>query len=166
MRDHIKNHPEEAAAIMVAVQSGEFTQKVKDAMTDMLPDYKKLEKIGEEDKLCMLSTWMPMMTPHMWSKVKLAKYGIAKDEKVIHKCWYLMCLETSEAPLPSKSKALLLEIFDLKRDMLEVKPMIAFAKDFTVKWEDCGVYRLCDIVQIDSLQVYSGLKHRFTDLKV
>lgn len=67
LKTPLEAHPEEGAAITVAVQSGEFRAKVGNNK-DYFPDYRKISRISAEDKIVYLTEWLPSTSWRMWQK--------------------------------------------------------------------------------------------------
>ena len=164
VRDHLKTRPEEGPAIVLAVQAGDFRFKVKEVI-DTLPDYKTLARLSEEDKINMMSKWMPMMSAPMWAKVKKAA-GEDDRSSVVHRCFYSMVLESEKSELPTRSRSLLEEIFDIKRKLCKQPQLIVLDANFKIDWGNVGVYMLSGKKSVGTVECYTHLEHKPYNLKV
>lgn len=153
IKSHLELHPEEGAAIMVAIQSGEFKAKAG-ANREFFPDYKKLAKISSDDKVNYLVEWLPSTSIRMWAKASKANADIA------HQVFYAMISESSECPLVTRSKQIFQEMIAAKRAAMKSKPTIAFGDNFAIDWAKHGVYELTSPVEKNGEQVFTMLLHR------
>ena len=163
LREHLKNHPEQGPAILLSVQSGEFEMKRKVA-SDTLPDYKSLARLSEEDKSSMVRDWLPTMTMPMWAKVKKATGSDEAAKQIMHQVWYRLTLESSANELPTRSRLLLKELMDMKREQCKTPPALVFTAGFTLDWARNGVYLLGGLQDTDDEPVYTTLTHTSYDV--
>ena len=166
LKSHLAAPPEEGAAVMIAVQSGEFKVKADSDKSDIMPEYKKNDRIGDEDKMTMLNVWNPALTPGVLTRMKKALYDGKKDEKVIQKAWSLATLEDPQGNLVTRSKSLMLEFYTHKRALMHSKPMVSLNSDFTIDWSQSNIFQLKGVSVVGDKSVYTKLLRKFYDLQV
>jgi hypothetical protein len=167
LRAHLAKFPEEGAAIMVAVQSGEYKVKFEE-VTDIMPDFKKLDRLPDEQKQAMLEEWWPSLTAEVVAKMKRAA-NVAlgkKNDKLISKVFCVAVLEDPASLLATRSRSLIVSLYNHKRTLMPVPPTLVLKPNFTVDWDAMVVFELKGSKKVDDRDVFTTLRHKTYDVEV
>ena len=122
LRNHFKNHPEEAAPLMLAVQAGVY--QVDQKAEVKIVTAKTVDRLPLDFMTAAISVWMPNITPKLWFEIQNAVYDGVKDDGIVKKIFTaLTCASASDA-VPTQKRSLLEEILTAKRASYASRPAI------------------------------------------
>lgn len=143
----------------MSVQNGDFEIKKKES-SYIIPDYKQLARLSEEDKNNIVEGMVPL-TEAMWQKVKNAA-GKDHDKLIVRRCVYRLARESSASEVPTRSRQLLKSIYEGKRATFTTPQTLQFEPNFAINWSNNGLYELGGIQK----KVRQGCLHQWFQLSV
>lgn len=166
IRERLNKHPEQGAAIMLAVQSGVYDGTTTKS-NKFLSDVKRLDKVPDEYKIDCMKAWLKGMSAEVWAKVQKATYENGqKNEQILQQCFRFMALTSEHEPLPTRSRALLKKVLTSHRSLYKTQPKLAIKKNFRIDWAASGVYSLSGEEGTGAAIVYRKVRHNFLDIEV
>lgn len=136
---YLDDHADECTNLWLWISSGAHKKKAAADKGDALPDYKKVGELSQEVCGEILSACFPSLSKMLLTKLSGHKYGGQKDRKLLHKVFTFLFAEPEDSSLVTRSKSLLIELYQEKAKAAPRK--LTINGDYGLDFATNGVYR-------------------------